>query len=500
MINTGALITIGIYLLVIAAVGVWAAIDQKRARTGQKTENYYVGGRRLGPLVLIFTILASAASAGTFIGGPGLVYHDGIAFLLMALFQVPTVFLTVGLLGKKYAILARKLNFYTFIDIFKQRFESRTVTTMAGIGIVIFLGAYMVAQYAGGAHILHAVTGVPYSTLVVVFAALVAVYTSFGGFMGASVNDTVQGIIMFVGGLILWVAVFASLGTATPMNSHFAEKFPQLLTLPGGTGANIGTFISFALIFGLLVVSSPHVAIRAMSYRDSKTAHSAIAWSPIIMYVMTIGFSLMGLMARYFAPALKNPDLAIPTIITQTVNGPLAGILLSAPLAAIMSTVSSMLLVVSGAVVRDIVRNLFVPKMTDQTSSRTSVGVSLVIGLATMVVALKPPEALELIVIFALSGLGAFFTIPFFGALYWRRATAAGAFVSMLSGLIWYIVGQQWLPSLGAGMDPVVTALIVSAVLFVAVSLLTKRPPRHVIVKFWGTQAEIDKLEPKVGQ
>lgn len=495
MLDTPALVTILLYLVVVAIVGLWATFDQKKALKGEKTENYYVGGRRLGPVVLIFTTLASAASAGTFIGGPGLIYGVGIAFLLLALFQIPTAFLTIGLLGKKYAILARKMSFYTFIDIFKHRYNSKTVTTLSGLGVVIFLGAYMVAQYAGGAHILHSVTGIPYTTLVIIFGGLVGLYTAFGGFMGASVNDTVQGIVMFFGGIILWVVVFVSLGTPTPMDRAFAIDFPDLLTLPGGFDANLGTFISYALIFGLLAASSPHVAVRAMSYKDSTTAHSAMAWSPIIMFVMTIGFGLMGLMTRFYAPTLSNPDLSIPTLITSTIGGPIAGLLLSAPLAAIMSTVSSMILVVSGTVVRDIIAGLFVPKMSDRFSARLSLVVSLVIGAAALVIALRPPEALELVVIFALSGLGAFFTVPLFGGLYWKKGNAAGAIASMISGVVWYIVGVQWLPSLGLGMDPVVTALLVSALLFVVFSLITKRPSRDILVKFWGTQAEIDKLQ-----
>lgn len=495
--NLSQLLPIILYLLLIAGIGVWAALDQKRSATGKKTENYYVGGRRLGPFVLIFTILASAASAGTFIGGPGLGYDSGLSWVLMGLFQTPTALLTVGLLGKKYAILARKLNFYTFIDFFKERYTNKFVVIVAAVGIIIFLTAYMVAQYAGGAHILNSVTGVPYSTLVWVFAAIVALYTAFGGFMGASINDTAQGIIMFIGSIVLWFGVFIYLGTPTPMDHEFAVRFPDLVTLPGGIDATPANFVSYSVIFGLLIVAMPHTAVRAMSYRDSVTAHRTMIWSPLVMAVFSLGFAVMGVVARLIDASLDNPDLAIPTLISTTMPGPLGGALFAAPLAAIMSTVSSMLLIVSGAVVRDVYNNFFNTKLGDSSRARLSMVVSLIIGFIVLLIALKPPPALELIVIFAISGLGATFFVPLIGGLYWSRGNGYGAAVSMVSGLVWYIVGEQWLPVLGFGFQPVVTAILVAAVTYVVVSLITPPPTRETLIKFWGTYREIQNLEAK---
>ncbi|GAB3555733.1 sodium/pantothenate symporter [Spelaeicoccus albus] len=494
-INYAQLIPIIVYLLLIAGIGIWAALDQKRSATGKKTENYYVGGRRLGPFVLIFTILASAASAGTFIGGPGLGYQSGLGWVLMGLFQTPTAFLTVGLLGKKYAILARKLHLYTYTDFFKERYNSKIVVGIAAAGIIIFLTAYMVAQYAGGSHILHSVTGVPYSTLVWIFAGIVALYTAFGGFMGASINDTAQGVIMFVGSIVLWFGVFAYLGTPTPMDHKFALNFPDLVTLPGGIDATPVNFLSYSVIFGLMIVAMPHTAVRAMSYRNSQTAHRAMVWSPVVMAVFSLGFAIMGVVARLVDSHLSNPDLAIPTLIEKSLSGPIGGALFAAPLAAIMSTVSSMLLIVSGAVVRDIYNNFINKNLADSRRAGLSMVVSLVIGFVVLLIALKPPPALELIVIFAISGLGATFFVPLLGGLYWPRGNRPGAISAMIGGLVWYIVGQQWVPALGLGFMPVVTAVVFAIILYVGVSLLTPPPPREVLVKFWGTNREIQKLE-----
>src|SRR5699024_10341534 len=112
--------------------------------------------------------------------------------------------------------------------------------------------------------------------------------------------------------------------------------------------------------------------------------------------------------------------------------------------------------------------------------ARMSMVVSLIIGFIVLLLALSPPPALELIVIFAISGLGATFFIPLMGGLYWSRGNAPGAISAMLGGLIWYIVGEQWLPALGLGFMPVVTAVLFALLLYVTVSLATRPPPREI--------------------
>lgn len=182
---------IALFMLFILAVAVYT-VAKKKSFPGGESAHYYLGGRSLGPWVLIFTILASAASAGTFIGTPGLSYGQGYGWTFGAMLQVPAAFVMLGILGKKLAILSRKLDLVTFTDFFKHRYESPVVVVVTSVGVVVFLVAYMVAQFVGGARILGTITGVPYWALVVIFAGLVAVYTAFGGFLAAAFTDAAQ--------------------------------------------------------------------------------------------------------------------------------------------------------------------------------------------------------------------------------------------------------------------------------------------------------------------
>lgn len=493
--NWAILIPLILYMLALFGIAGWAYSRRKTVAEGGASAEYYIGGRTLGPIALVFTLLASAASAGTFIGVPGLGYLGGHAWVLVFLFQAPAAFITLAILGKKFAILSRKLGFVTITDFLKHRFESRGVTAFASLGIVLFLVAYMVAQFVGGARLLVSITGISYPALIVAFAGVVAIYTAFGGFMADVVSDTVQGFIMFLGGIILWVAVLLALGGTRPMAEGLSASHPDLLTLPGPSQVTLGLMFSYSLQFGLLLFALPHVAVRAMSYRDSKAAHLAMSIGPIIMAVFTLGFGAMGITARLFFPELDIVDLAVPRMIVENLWEPLAGALLAAPLAAIMSTVDSMILVVSGAIVRDLYMEYFRPQLSDKKAFRAGTIVSFGIGLLVLVLALKPPDALQYLVVFAIAGLQAVFAVPLIGGLYWRRANALGAMSSMVGGVAWFIVSTQWLPSLAMGLLPIVNAMVVALILFVVGSYLGPAPPRHVLVKFWGTQREIERLK-----
>src|SRR5699024_3599512 len=134
----------------------------------------------------------------------------------------------------------------TYTDILKHRYENKFVVILTSVAIVVFLIAYMTAQYAGGAQILHSVTGVPYPILVVVFAGIVAAYTTFCGFIAASVNDTAQGLIMLVGGFVLCFTVFITLGGTSPLEENLASKFPDQVIMPGITDASITGIIAYS--------------------------------------------------------------------------------------------------------------------------------------------------------------------------------------------------------------------------------------------------------------
>lgn len=484
-------------LLLLLAMMPIAYLGYRKIGAQAQTSGYYLGGRSLGPWVLVFTVLASAASAGTFIGTAGLTYDQGYGWIWGALMQVPSAVLALGVLGKKFAIVARKLDLITFTDFFKERYESRAVTVLTALGMVIFLVAYMVAQFVGGARLLQSMTGIPYWTLVIAFAGVVALYTAFGGFLAAAFTDAAQGIVMLLGGIALWVVVLSAVGGFSEVESGTKELDGGLVVLPGSSGFDLPMMISYAVMFGLLLAALPHVSVRAMSYRDSKSLHGALYVGPLIMAVFTLGFGAMGVIGKILYPDADLADLVLPTLVIEHLPGPVAGALLAAPLAAVMSTVDSMILVVSGAIVRDLYKGFVKPDMSDQVQYRTGTWVSLAIGVVVLVAALQPPEFLQYLINFAIGGLEAGLFVPLVLGLYWKRGNAAGATLSLLGGMAYFLLASNVAEELAFGMMPVFPATVVSMILYVAAGLLGPRTPHRIVVKFWGTQDAIDAMRAR---
>jgi sodium/pantothenate symporter len=482
------------YLFLMLAIGVWAMRRQGRVKGGGKIAGFYLGGRSLGWFVLVLTLLASAASAGTFVGGPGLVYQGGYGWVLVSVWQVPTAFVAFSLLGKRLAILSRKLDLVTVTDFFKQRYESPLVVAITSVAIIVLLVAYMVPQFVAGARLLQAVSGVNYNVLLVTFAAVVMFYISVGGFLASAVNDALQAVIMFAGGIAVWVALLSAAHGLGHVNHQIMQTTPELFTLPGPAGFTLPKIMSYSLQLGLMFCVLPHLATRAMSYRSSKTVHKAMSVGPIIMVVITLGFLTMGLVAHQFHPDMKVGDLALPRTIVDILPDGIAGTILSAPLAAAMSTVDSMILVVSGAIVRDLYTTFVNPRLTDGAGKRMGSWATVLIGVIVVYLALNPPNYLEYLIIYAIGGLEVVLFVPMIGGLYSKRGNALGVILAMVAGAGWYVLANQWVPSLAFGMFPIASASLLAFLGYVVGSAIGKPPRRDVLVKFWGTQAEINKL------
>jgi sodium/pantothenate symporter len=217
---------------------------------------------------------------------------------------------------------------------------------------------------------------------------------------------------------------------------------------------------SFWVLLGVPLVVLPHVAVRGMAYKDSRAMHTAMMVGPLIMTVFTLGFTAMGPVARVFFPDLQVGDLAVPRMILQVVPGWVAGGLFAAPLAAIMSTVDSMLLIVSGSIVRDLYVDYVKPDVGHDTQARLSGAVTFGAGVVVLLLSFRPPDFLEYLVLFAIGGLEAALLWPLLLGLYWKRGNALGAGLSSLAGLATYIVTGQLFDT-PFGMDPVVVSLAV---------------------------------------
>nr|WP_249317066.1 sodium/pantothenate symporter [Bacillus sp. FJAT-50079] len=461
-----------LFLMIIFAAGLYAT---KYVTSSESfIQEYFLGSRQLGGFVLAMTMIATYGSASSFLGGPGAAYKYGLAWVLLAMSQVVTGYFILMVLGKKFAIMARKYHAVTLTDYLKSRYQSNSVSIISALSIIIFLFSAMTAQWVGGARLIESVVGVSYHTALVIFAVSVLVYVIIGGFRAVAITDAIQGMIMLGGTIILVVAAVVAGGGVDAIMSDLRNENPNLLS-PYGSDLSLTPLYlsSFWILVGVGVVGLPQVSVRAMSYKNARAMHRAIIIGTIVVGVIMLGMHLAGVFARAIIPGITTYDTVMPEL-TLTILPPwAAGIVLAAPMAAIMSTVDSLLLLVSSAIVKDLYLTYLNPKASVRTVKYSSFAVTALIGIAVCFLAIQPPDLLIWLNLFSFGGLEAVFIWPIVLGLYWKRANKYGALSSMVIGMISYIYFHLYLPD-PLGMHTVVLPIFISLIVFVIVSLTMK--------------------------
>lgn len=311
-----------------------------------------------------------------------------------------------------------------------------------------------------------------------IFAFCTIIYTAFGGFKAATVNDAVQGLIMMIATFVLFVVILNKAGSMGNIVSRAREINPNLLK-PDGGGAIAKPFImSFWILVGIGVLGIPSTTVRAMGFKDSKAMHNAMIIGTFVVGFLLLGMHLVGFMGRYLEPSIDVSDKLIPTLALKNLNPILAGVFIGGPLAAIMSTVDSVLILISSALVKDIYIN-FISKGNDSENKlkRISLAISLGIGLLTYLLSINQSSLIVWINLFAFSGQEVLFFVPMVIGLYWKRGTAYGAIASVISGFVVLIILSQFSISI-YGLHNIVPSLLIALISYIIVSLCTK-PLNH---------------------
>ena len=427
------------YLVVVFGISVYA---MRKRSTGTFLNEYFLGSRSMGGIVLAMTLTATYISASSFIGGPGAAYKYGLGWVLLAMIQLPAVWLSLGILGKKFAILARRYNAVTLNDMLFARYQSRLLVWLASLSLLVaFVGA-MTVQFIGGARLLETAAGIPYETGLLIFGISIALYTAFGGFRASVLNDTMQGLVMLIGTIVLLIGVVHAAGGLSNAVETLQTIDPQLVTPQGADDILSPAFMtSFWVLVCFGVIGLPHTAVRCISYKDSKAVHRGIIIGTIVVAILMFGMHLAGALGRAVIPDLTVPDLVIPTLMVKVLPPFAAGIFLAAPMAAIMSTINAQLLQSSATIIKDLYLKYPSGSNAKRDASEADVGGNYV--SSRRVAAACRLEAARMIIwlnLLAFGGLEAVFLWPLVLGLYWERANAKGALSAMIVGGVLYAV------------------------------------------------------------
>lgn len=405
-------VTFLIYSCVLIGVGLYAKRRMDKTAIDKYVEEFYTGGRGMGALVIALMIAAGLCSAGTFLGGPGLGYSVGLSWVMVAFSQNFMNFCVLGEIGKKVGIIARRIDAQSYLDLFVHRYNNNIIIGLVGVvGIVVFLGCYVVAQFVGGARLFETMTGLPYGFGLTLFAIVVLVYAAFGGIRGVSLAIVVQGLIMTIAVFALFIGGLRYIGSIEEATKTIAQIDPKLIS--PWAWSPLYQF-SLWLVFGLVSIGLPHGAMGALVYRDTKVMHRAIILGTVFVVLWTIILPWLGQLTRAIYPNLSVPDHAIPSLIMTVLPPWLAGLAVAGVAGAIQSTVGAMIIIISSAIVKDAYRVYINPKAEPEKLKKITTWSTVIICVAIFLGALFPPPALEWVIVFAIGGLASAFFGLFF--------------------------------------------------------------------------------------
>ncbi|HGO5815313.1 TPA: sodium/pantothenate symporter [Mannheimia haemolytica] len=472
--NSEMILPLIAYLIFVFGVAFYA---YRKRQGGSFISEYYIGGRSMSGFVLAMTTAATYVGASSFIGGPGAAYKYGLGWVLLAMIQVPAVLLSLGALGKKFALLARKHNSVTINDMLLARYQNKFVVWIAGFALLLSFFAMMTVQFIGAGRLLETTLGIPYQTAVMIFAITVGLYTFIGGFRAVVLTDTIQGLVMMVGTAILLVGViYAAGGVENAMNT--LEAINPQLTTPYGIDERPLDF-TFMTSFWVLVcfglIGLPHIAVRSMAYKNSQALHRAMIIGTVVIAILMFGMHLSGVLGRAVVPDLKVPDQVIPTLMVQVLPPVVAGIFLAAPMAAIMSSIDSMLIQSSSTLIKDLYLAVKPNAVNNENKIKLfSTLTTLTFTVLLVFAALNPPEMLIWLNLLSLGGLEATFLWVIVLGLYWEKANATGAICSMLAGLSSYVVMTTFKITIFS-FHAIVPSLVIGLIAFLVGNQLGKK-------------------------
>lgn len=495
------LIAFACYLMVMIVIG---ALFMKKNKT---TEDYFLGGRKIGGWVAALSAQASDMSGWLLMGLPGSIYMLGTGQVWTAiglLIGTACNWMFVASRLRRYTIRAN--NALTFPAYLENRFhdEKKRMLLISSIVVVIFFLIYTASALAAGGKLFNSVFGINYHIALTIGCAVILVYTFMGGFLAVCTTDFIQGMLMLVGLLAVpLIALFivnpselsGILNDSGVVAADFVNPFKN-----GGKNVDVVTIIS-GLAWGLGYFGMPHILVRFMAVKSEKELKKskaiAISWVTLSLafacfigiigraYLYTKNVSLNSVTSEnVFIEMIKyifTDDMAIPFI---------GGLFLCGILAAIMSTADSQLLVTASSVSEDIYKGVINPKADSKKVLLISKITVIAVAVIAFIIAWNPNSSIMNLVSDAWAGLGAAFGPLILLSLYWKRTNVAGAMAGMISGgltvILWdypKIMSGKTLAEY-TGLYSLAVGFVISFVLIIIVSLCTKAPSQEILQEF----------------
>ena len=483
--QTGTLIALAIYFIAMLGIGFYAW-----RKSTQDSEGYLLGGRDLGPAVTALSAGASDMSGWLMLGLPGAIFLSGLG----------QAWIGIGLIIGAYCnylLVAPRLRTYTELagdaitvpDFLEERYHDKSgiLRLISALVIIIFFAIYTSAGMVSGGKFAVSALGMDYTTGILVTAGVVVVYTVMGGFLAVSLTDFVQGCIMFIALVLVPVAAYLTLGGdgfAQGLAAAEASRGLSLTQLIGGEVTLIA--IISAAAWGLGYFGQPHIIVRFMAIRRVEDMPTARRINIVWMAVSLVGAIMTGFIgAAWFARNGGAPADAetVFLVLAQILFHPfIAGFVFAAVLAAIMSTISSQLLVTSSSLTEDIYKTFFKRDASERRLVMIGRAMVVLVAVVAGLLALDPDSSILSLVSNAWAGFGAAFGPAILFSLRWKRTTREGVLAGMVVGAV--VVIAWIMAGLSATLYEIVPGFIASSIAIWLVSRMTAAPSAEIEAQF----------------
>lgn len=512
MYNTDTLQTLAAMIIYMAAVIVIGIVFAKSAN--KSSENYFLGGRTLGPWVTAMSAEASDMSGWLLMGLPGVAYWCGLADAAWTAIGLALgTYLNWLIVSKRLRRYSIRTNAITLPEFFSNRFHEnkKVILTISALFILIFFTVYAASCFVTCGKLFSTLFGLPYVSMMVVGAVFVLLYTILGGFLAESASDFMQSIVMIIALVVIVVLstvkagglneVIANakqipgfldfFGLATPVLNDAGEQIVEAGVPVFGEAAKYGWLkIASMLAWGLGYFGMPQVLLRFMAIRREdelkRSRRIAMVWVLVSLTVAVfIGIAGRQLYPTALLTATDAENIFI-TLAQSSLPPILAGFVMAGILAATISSSDSYLLIAASSLSKNIYQGVLKKDATDKQVMNLSRITLLVIAIIAMVIAMDEKSVIFKIVSFAWAGFGATFGPIMLFSLFWKRTTRAGAVAGMVGGAGMVFIWKLAISGLGGAFAiyELLPAFVFSSICIVIVSLLTAKPSKEVEADF----------------
>ena len=492
-------LAIAVYLIAMLGVGVWFS------KRNNSVDDFYLGGRKLGPFVTAMSAEASDMSSWLLMGLPGVAYLSGLAEASWTAIGLAVgTYLNWLIVARRIRRYSHQIDAITVPQFFSKRWgdERNLLSAIAAVVIMIFFVPYLASGFSACGKLFASLFGINYVSAMLISAAVIVIYTVMGGFLAASFTDLVQSIIMTVALVVVLGFGVAQAGgmEAVMDNARSLAGYLSLVNIhdpaTGGSAPYSLLTICSLLAWGLGYFGMPHILLRFMAIEEEKklalSRRVATTWVVISMGVAVfIGVVGNGMTKAGAMEQLSDAE----TIIVQIANlisyygvpaALLAGVILAGILAATMSTADSQLLAASSSVSQNLAVEFFHLKINGKKSVLVARSTMVVISLIAAFLARDPDSSVFRVVSFAWAGFGAAFGPVVLFALFWKRSNKWGALAGMVTGGVMVFVWKYLVAPMGGALAiyELLPAFLCACVAIVMVSLLTPAPEQSILEAF----------------